>query len=202
MKDAPAIGELTVHRKESLFAVYCDRIAVNSGGGIYYVSIVAPGVAAKAFGAALNGRTAVHLEHSGLELFGGPSGKDRPSFMPGWLRPLECRYRRTLVRFGFDWVHAAWLAKDPNFLPSVDPESLWKALNRPEYTTPLLREWLPYVTGRLVEARGLKYLWGQGTRCGLLTATVKQLDQAVSEGLRSGALAIPAADDQPRREAV
>jgi hypothetical protein len=199
--EPPRIAELTVRRKERAFAVYCDRVAVDLSGDVYYVGIVAPAVAAKAFGAALNGRSAVWIEPKGLELFGGPSGKDRPSYSPGGLRPLECRYRRSVVRLGYDWVHAAWTAKDPHFLPCVEPESLWQALKRPEYTTPLLRGWLPHLTAELVRAQGLRYLWGQGTRCGKLVASVEQLDRIVSDGLRSGALTIPDGETA-RKEAV
>ena len=60
------------------------------------------------------------------------------------------------------------------------------------YETPLIREWMPYITGELVRNKYLRECRCFRTNAAVLDLkTTKQLDDIVIEGLKKGKIRIP-----------
>ena len=67
---------------------------------------------------------------------------------------------------------------------------LWQELNDVRFTTPLLREWLPYIEGQLRDHELLENAQVFNVSCGILNLNTDALDRIVSEGIKSGAIGI------------
>jgi hypothetical protein len=188
------IGKLVVAGSESTYALACDRAAV-AGNTLHLASVVGDGGTVKGFGAALHTTAdSASFRHKGLEFLDG-AGKAAD---PNYIFRCQAGYRRHLHRLDYGRVHAIFVSKDPTFLPSMDPESIWQALAGPRYTTPLLRPWAPWLTRELARAKLLVPCLAHRARCGLLLATTDDLDTLISDGIRSGAL--PLSEDESIRE--
>jgi hypothetical protein len=99
-------------------------------------------------------------------------------------------YKRYQERLKYGLVHAIWVSKRVEFLPSVSGEAMWQSLMSSRFTTPLLRHWMRPIISKMVDLGKLRYTWGYRCKCGILTATDRELDSIVSEGIRSGLLPI------------
>ncbi len=73
----------------------------------------------------------------------------------------------------------------------VTEESLWQELNTTRFTTPILREWIPFIDRKLRECNRLENAHVYGCQCGILTATTTKLDEIVIGGLKDGDIVIP-----------
>jgi hypothetical protein len=93
-------------------------------------------------------------------------------------------------RLGYNQVHCLAVVKDPRLMPCVTEESLWQKLRSPLYTTPLLREWMPWLMQNLVADSLLVKLPAFQCNPGLLTVDDAGLDTLVSRGVGTGALSI------------
>jgi hypothetical protein len=75
-------------------------------------------------------------------------------------------------------------------MPVVTEESLWELLQNDLFTTPLLKEWIPWLAEEMKKRAVLGELTQFGCRAGLLFADSDTLDGLVSDGIRSGHLRI------------
>ena len=73
----------------------------------------------------------------------------------------------------------------------VTDETIWQELTDPRFTTPVLRDWVPYISQEMRERDILEEAHVFNCNCGIMSATTKDLDEIVTEGLRSGAIHIP-----------
>ena len=109
-------------------------------------------------------------------------------------RTLLCRcsdgYRIYRTKLDYGLWHVLCLAKRPGFLPVLTDESLWQLLQGSPFTTPILREWVPWLYGQMKEREVLVELTQSGCQAGILLADSDTLDALVSEGIRQGHLAI------------
>jgi hypothetical protein len=80
-------------------------------------------------------------------------------------------------------------------MPCVTEESLWQKLRSPLFTTPLLREWVPWLMQNLIADGLLIKLPSFQCNPGLLTVDNAGLDELVSRGVGTGALNIPEGKD-------
>ncbi len=87
-------------------------------------------------------------------------------------------------------VHALFVAKTPGLLPAATEAHLWAELSGTRYTTPLLRGWLPYLLAELRRQDALTDLYSHRCAPAILTATPKQLDDIVEQGIRSGKITV------------
>jgi hypothetical protein len=94
------------------------------------------------------------------------------------------------TRLGFNTWHLLAVSKLPGFMPVVSETALNRELRSPLYTTPYLREWVPYISERLIEAEMLKILPGFRTTCAFLKCGSPELDEVISVGVREGHLTI------------
>ena len=109
---------------------------------------------------------------------------------PSRLHPSNEGYAVYKHKLGFGIAHAMFITRAPGFMAIVTPESLWRELNSPRFTTPILRSWMPYIEAQLRTADRLEDAHCFNCHCGLLTATTKKLDEIVSNGLVTGHLHI------------
>jgi len=94
-------------------------------------------------------------------------------------------------KLGYGLAHAVFVTKSPGFMMIVTEESLWQELNTTRFTTPILREWIPFIDRKLREISRLENAHVYGCQCGILSATTSKLDEIVIEGLSKGKISIP-----------
>ncbi len=102
--------------------------------------------------------------------------------------PDGYRIYRTKLDYGL-W-HVLCLAKRAGFMPVMTEETVWQLLQKDPFTTPLLREWMPWLYARMKERGSIVELNQNGCRAGLLLADSDTLDALVSEGIQKGLLGI------------
>ena len=102
--------------------------------------------------------------------------------------PDGYRIYRTKLDYGL-W-HVLCLAKREGFLPVLRDETVWRLLQTDQFTTPLLREWIPWLSEEMKKRGSLVELTQSGCQAGLLLADNDVLDALVSEGLQQGHLTI------------
>ncbi len=92
---------------------------------------------------------------------------------------------------GYGLAHALFLTRMPGFMKVVTPESLWQELKSVRFTTPLLKEWVPYIEERLRADELLEDAHVFNCHCGVLSALTTHLDEIVSEGIQQRQILIP-----------
>lgn len=196
--DAPLeqLGELTFdHSDNSISGCQCDRL-VHSGHTLMACSFVSSPGQVKAVRAMLHakkGRVTIRAKEVSTQY---PSQRH-----DSWVRrdedptlyPDDEGYNLWIHKLEYGKVHATFISKSRKLLMYVSPEAVWNRLMDSDcYETPLIREWMPYVTKKLVE---LQYL--RECRCfranaaTLEISSVKHLDDIVIEGLKNGSIRIP-----------
>jgi hypothetical protein len=167
-----------------------DRLAISGRGELLLVSLVAPAMNVKQIRAILNGGAKVICNAGGVKV-NQPSREDWYAHAPGRLTPSADGYSCHVHRLDYGLCHALYVTKMPGVMRVVTEEALWQELNDTRFTTPLLREWVPYIGEELRSAELLEEAHVFNCTCGVLSAQTKHLDEIVSEGLRSGAIRIP-----------
>jgi hypothetical protein len=102
--------------------------------------------------------------------------------------PDGYRIYRSKLDYGL-W-HVLCLAKRAGFMPVMTDESLWRHLQCDQFTTPILRDWTPWLTERMKERGVVAELVQAGCQAGLVLADDATLDELVSVGIKEGHLAI------------
>jgi len=142
-------------------------------------SVVGPGTSLKALHAALacKGEVALFPEM--------PSGCNDYCLLYD-----SAGYQRHLCKIAPGWFQMMLVSRSVGFMPTLNAAALWGLLTSEAYTTPLLRSWLPWVQQTLLDREMLLPLRCFGCQCGWLKATNDDLDEVVSEGLRTRKLVI------------
>jgi len=120
-----------------------------------------------------------------------PGREDWYASMPGRLYCGSDGFHVYTHKLGYGLAHAVFVTKSPGFMMVVTPESLWQELNSTRFTTPILREWIPFIDRKLRECNRLENAHVYGCSCGILTATTTKLDESIIGGLTSGDIIIP-----------
>lgn len=200
---------LYLSRKELRYSVLLEGAAAGPEGEVYYLGVVGAGEAVRGLGAYLNGAGSTgSLTLAGIQLRKPGGGVILDG---GRLRPEGQKYRRAYHRLGYGWVHATFLSRAENFLPSADEASLWAHLRLPKYSTPMLRGWMPHVLAELRKPGpknakgdstrpGLVELYGLGCACALVQTNTKRLDAIVSRACRAGLFAADFAPEPSTRK--
>ena len=169
-----------------------DKLAISGRGELLLLSVFADTVRIKQIRAILVGGAKAIAQASGCRV-NQPGGDHWSEHTPGRLSPtLDDGYQLHTHKLGYGMAHALFITRMPGFLKIVTEETLWQELKSTRYTTPMLREWMPYIERRLREDSLLEdaHVFG-GLKCGILSATSEQLDRIVSEGLADYDLIIP-----------
>jgi len=91
-------------------------------------------------------------------------------------------------RLAFDHWQILVMSADADLIPAYSQRGLWQRLNSSAFTTPLLRDWMPWLGKRLLEQGKLKRLSCFRCDAAVLRADTGDIDKAVSYGIRTGAL--------------
>jgi hypothetical protein len=112
----------------------------------------------------------------------------------------KCRegYRVVRTKLEYGLWHVLCLAKREGFLPVMTEEAVWQMLQSNRFTTPLLREWMPFLYRRMKYRQIIVELTQSGCQAGLLLADTETLDTLVTEGICDGKLAINGRTSQAR----
>jgi hypothetical protein len=99
-------------------------------------------------------------------------------------------YRIDSRPFCFGSIHAMFVCRQQGFLPDDSDDALWQELKQEQFSTPLLRTWLPYIRTELELKSLLSRCYTLDCACSVLTATSADLDGIVEHGLKNGVIAI------------
>ena len=187
---SPLWGEIDFNGKDiGIPAVPFDKIAVSGRGELLMVSLFTDTVRVKAIRAILCGGAKATCHAGGVKI-GRPGTEEWQHHIPGRLVPTEEGYTVFTHKLGYGMAHAVFLTRLPGFLKRVTEETLWQELKSTRFTTPILREWMPWIERRLRDEDRLEDAHGFHCQCGILSATTPSLDAIVSEGLQTRELLI------------
>jgi hypothetical protein len=104
--------------------------------------------------------------------------------------PVPGGYACYRQHLGYDTWHLVAISKHKRLLLDGSDEALWRILRGEQYTTPLLRHWMPELRRALGEAGLLKELTtvGLARPAHLVLVEDPGLDQLVSSGIQTGRL--------------
>jgi len=173
-----------IRKGEHRYSLRVDRIAANHHGRIYMIGVIGDASAIRGMGAVLGGKGDRAIAMTGLQV---TDGQVQTALYT--CTRIEEGYRRHVHRLGLGMAHAVFVGRDPRFLPNSHHEALWHVLMGTRYTTPMLRDWVPEIVGRLKAEGLLRPTMNFRCRCGLLTAKPEQLDQIVAAAVRSRSVA-------------
>jgi hypothetical protein len=152
---------------------------------LYVLSAIGPGSAVKAAAAMLN-RTDRHLTVLRFT--------DLPQELRWWNnRTIRGHYggiKASYHRLAMDVWQMMAIVKDRQLVISDDDESLWQFLKGDQFTTPLLRSWLPEVVKQLRTKNYIQNLRSFGCQPCQVRVAQDKLDEIVSTLVTAGALKI------------
>ena len=170
-----------------------DRLAYGNRGQILLIGVVDYANKIRAMRAMLNSAAQkLTIECTGVRAtqltneYGYYGGRN-----PGRLSAGQSGYRIYVNKLEYGLCHALFASKEPGFMTTITPEALWEELNDTRFTTPILREWMPYLEKKLRKKSLLEEAWCFRCNAGFITASSEHLDTIVSEGLQTGEIAIP-----------
>jgi|GEM_PF-6456683 len=192
MKDAK-LGTLIMHAPMAHHRLHCLQFAYDRNGSILVASVAGPQTAVKSFAAALNENVKLTVNCQGFAIVDADGEQQDINTSREFTRVGggQGRYKCHMHRLGYNQVHCLAVVKDAWLMPCVTEDSLWQKLRSPRYTTPLLREWMPWLMQNLVDEGLLEKLPAFQCQPGMLTADDSHLDALVTRGVGIGALKIP-----------
>lgn len=163
-----------------------DRVAwrADDKDELLFASFVAPGIVVKQIRAMLHGGPLKIDMHPPTEDGGRRYASNvRLKLVPG------CDYSIMTHRLKFGLVHVVLMAKMDAMLIDGSDSELWSSLMK-QYTTPMLRSWIPKLRNILSGLRLIQSARCRGCSVALLTGTQSEVDDAVSSAVRNGELVI------------
>jgi len=97
-------------------------------------------------------------------------------------------YSAAVAKLAPGVIHLVALAKIPGIMPNMSDDHLWAELTGPRYTTPLLRSWIPWLKGVVVQGGGIVVTDGFASTVGVLRVGLDELDALVTLGVKEGHL--------------
>ncbi len=167
-----------------------DRIAISGRGELLLVSFVAPTQTIKQIRAILHTGTRVNIVAGSIKVK-QPSSEPYTAHQPGNLHPSAAGYTTFIHKLDYGQAHALMITKAPGFMKVVTDETIWQELTDPRFTTPVLREWVPYISEEMHGRFILEEAHVFNCNCGIMSATTVELDEIVTDGLRSRSIHIP-----------
>jgi hypothetical protein len=187
------LGTISLAGKDIAIAgVEYDRIAVSAAGNsLMFLSVLADSVRIKAMRSILNGGAKARVEASGGMVI-QPSRPNPWSYPrhPGNMNLDNEGYNTYIHKMDYGLAHAMFVCRQPSFMLVYSDETLWGKLKETRYTTPIVKDWLPYIRDELTNDNLLVEAESYRCRCGVLNATTDDLDRIVTAGIRDGKLLI------------
>lgn len=165
----------------SRFKVECDAIGLHEKE-ILLLSVVGSETGVKALTAGLrsSGRDQKRYEYKA----------HLGSVNETYLTKCPSGYRVYRAKLEYDLWHVLCLAKRDGFMPVITDETIWRLLQGERFTTPLLREWTPWLSKEMKQRGVIVELNQHGCEAGLMIAESDTLDELVSDGIRKKQLVI------------
>jgi hypothetical protein len=193
------LGDLRLSTKDiDVPGIRYDRIAVDSANRVQLIGAVAEANKLRAM------RALISMSKSGGLRIEGAKGRvkkasDNDYYLrsPGWMVPAGTGYTTSMNKLEYGLLHVMFISKEPGFMLVADQESLWRELRDTRFTTPIMREWMPYVERKLREMHQLEELRCFRCNCALLKCQTKHLDMIVTKGIQDGEIAVPRPNDRP-----
>ena len=172
--------------RSSRFTLRCDAIGIHKEE-ILLLSVIGPETSVKAMTAGLrsSGRDQKRVEYSAHV----------GAVNAGGLRRCDDGYRIYRSKLNYGLWHVLCLAQREGFMPVLTDEALWQHLQSDKFTTPLLREWTPWLKQRMKDREVVVELTQSGCQAGLVLADDAILDEIVSAGIKEGHMAISVKKD-------
>lgn len=170
-------GKLRMWGNEVSTECFCDALAHHYHGYdnlIEIVSFAGPSSSVKAMSAALTSKKRIEFRFSEMV------GRLACDSVHGY------NFHRTQV--GRNAYHCLAIARRPGLLTNQDDATLWQALRSEQFTTPLLRHWVPEIRSQLKERDALTKLTCFGCDAAVLDLNTVLVDEIVSEGIKAGRL--------------
>jgi hypothetical protein len=167
-----------------------DRLAISGRGELLLVSLVAPTQVVKQIRAILHGGSRTKIIAGGIKVR-QPSGQPYEARPPGHLSASADGYETHVHKLDYGQAHALMITKAPSFMKIVNDETIWQELTDTRFTTPVLRDWVPYIAKQMRSQDILEEAHCFNCNCGYMSATTTSLDAIVSEGLSRGDIYIP-----------
>ena len=167
-----------------------DKLAISGRGELLLLSIFTDAMRVKAIRAILCGGAKAYANAAGVKV-NQVGGETWRAHTPGRLTPTADGYQIYTHKLNYGMTHALFITRMPGFMKVVTPESLWQELNNVRFTTPILKEWIPYIEETLRYEERLENAHTFNCNCGILSATTQSLDKIISEGLQQHELIIP-----------
>jgi len=168
-------------KRSSRFRLRCDAIGLHANE-IMLLSAAGPETSVKALTAGLrsSGITQRRIDY-GVHVDGIDNGYVTKC-------PDGYRMHRTKLDYGL-W-HVLCLAKREGFMPVMTEDALWQILQGDQFTTPLIRDWMPWLYRKMKSQEIVIPLTQSGCQAGMLLADNDTLDKLVTEGIRKRHLRI------------
>ena len=175
--DIPCVqhSEVKLDGEFVALGAHCDTLRCH-GEFIQLVSLIGTSATMKSFRAWLASKTSsVRLKHGNNEL--------KPS-LDGYTFHSES------VAPG--WVHLIGVSRTPGVVIGGSHGHWKEFLIGPNVTTPMLDDWVDYVSGRVKESNRCRELWGFGEPCYLvkMDGVDSFVDYIVSSALKEGVITI------------
>jgi hypothetical protein len=97
-------------------------------------------------------------------------------------------YSAAVTKLASGVIHLVALAKIPGLMPNMSDDHLWAELTGPRYTTPLLRNWIPWLKATMAQGGGIVVAKGFESTVGVLKTEPDELDALVTLGVKEGYL--------------
>ena len=180
LMDAPAAR----HTLRCVQFAYDDRYST-----IVLASVAGPQTAVKSFAAALNENCKLKVNVDGFEIVDADGSAEPVHRWRDFERVSgQGKYKCTMHRLGYNYVQCTARLKDPRLTPSLTEEVLWSQLRSNRFTTPLLKDWVPWLMRAMLAAGHLQKLPAFQCQPGFLTLDDAGLDGLVSQGISEGHL--------------
>jgi hypothetical protein len=160
----------------------CDRFVVGLDSKMAMVSFVANASVAK---------SVIALIQSGKR-FACFDSQENSNYASHVYLSTEAKYRVAKERLpSFNAYHVVAMLDVPGIVIGDAVQGIADMLFSEHITTPMLQEWIPFVSKRLVERNLVRQLRAYGTDAYALTFRSEDVDTIVADGLKRGKLLIP-----------
>ncbi len=166
----------------SRFKLRCDAIALHEKE-ILLLSVIGSETSVKALTAGLRSSTRDQKRIEYTVHLGKVNETNLTKCPDGY------RVYRSKMAYGL-W-HVLCLSKRDGFLPIISDATVWQLLQGDRFTTPLLREWVPWLRQEMKKLGIIVPITQSGCDAGLMIAEAEALDDLISRGIRNGYLTIP-----------
>jgi hypothetical protein len=165
-------------------SLFTDKFAVmKSDKSVMLMSVAAPQAVIKGIRALLAcEKDEPYISGSPLHLIDPADGEVRT--VNAKMSPSPHGYDLYSHRLEYGYAHALFVTKDRNLLLEGTDDELWRKLNGSNYTTPLLRHWIPWIKEDMIASGRIEIAASLNCQVSRLVCSNENLDEIVSRGVR------------------